>query len=112
MGFGVGVYDFFKGFQVYREYRIIEDTPRTPIRSIAMGLYAFAAEPAAAKLYSARSPARLAFLQSGYREVGGRPERSAWLETRQNRRRWNQVLFYLEDSTGKLLVDVHGAEYT
>jgi hypothetical protein len=38
MGFGVGLYTFFKGLRVYREYRLLEDTPETHIRSIAMGL--------------------------------------------------------------------------
>src|SRR2546430_11560150 len=40
VGFGFGLYSFFKGFRVYREYRVIEDTPETPIRSVAMGLVA------------------------------------------------------------------------
>ena len=38
VGFGFGLYSFFKGFRVYREYRVIEDTPEMPIRSIPMGL--------------------------------------------------------------------------
>src|SRR6266568_6048370 len=33
VGFGFGLYSFFKGFRVYREYRVIEDTPEMPIRS-------------------------------------------------------------------------------
>src|SRR5690349_17586972 len=40
LGFGFELYSFFKGFRVYREYRVIEDTPETPVRSIAMGLVA------------------------------------------------------------------------
>src|SRR5437762_8831524 len=38
IGFGAGVYFFFKGFKVYRELRVLEDTPCLPIRSIPMGL--------------------------------------------------------------------------
>ena len=26
LGFGAGLYSFFKGFRVYREYRVLEDT--------------------------------------------------------------------------------------
>ncbi len=33
-----GLYSFFKGFRIYREYRVVEDTPEIPIRSMAMGL--------------------------------------------------------------------------
>jgi len=38
LGFGFGIVSFFRGFKIYREYRILEDTPEVPIRSIAMGL--------------------------------------------------------------------------
>src|SRR5437016_9125146 len=38
MGFGTGLYSFLKGFRIYREYRILEDTPEAPVRAIAMGL--------------------------------------------------------------------------
>jgi len=38
LGFGAGLYTFFKGFRIYREYRVLEDTPEVPIRSVAMGL--------------------------------------------------------------------------
>lgn len=36
--FGVGILLFILGFRTYREYRILEDTPLAPIRSIPMGL--------------------------------------------------------------------------
>jgi hypothetical protein len=38
VGFFGGLWTFFKGFKVFREYKIIEDTPRIPIRSVPMGL--------------------------------------------------------------------------
>lgn len=38
LGFGFGLVSFFRGFKIYREYRILADTPEIPIRSIAMGL--------------------------------------------------------------------------
>ncbi len=37
VGFASGIYSFFKGFRVYRQYRVLEDTPEIPIRSIPMG---------------------------------------------------------------------------
>ena len=33
VGFGAGLYWFFKGFRVYREYRVLLDTPEIPIGS-------------------------------------------------------------------------------
>src|SRR2546426_5721322 len=38
MGFGSGLYWFFDGFRVYREYRVLVDMPESRIRSLAMGL--------------------------------------------------------------------------
>jgi hypothetical protein len=38
VGFFGGLWTFFKGFKVFREYKVIEDTPRIPIRSVPMGL--------------------------------------------------------------------------
>jgi hypothetical protein len=38
VGFFGGLWTFFKGFRVFREYKIIEDTPCIPIRSVSMGL--------------------------------------------------------------------------
>ena len=38
MGFGAGLYYFYKGFRTFREYRVLMDTPEIPIRSVAMGL--------------------------------------------------------------------------
>jgi hypothetical protein len=36
--FGAGLFWFFEGFRVYREYRALADTPEIPLRSVAMGL--------------------------------------------------------------------------
>jgi len=37
IGFGAGIYLFFKGFKVFRNYRMMADTPVVPIRSMPMG---------------------------------------------------------------------------
>jgi hypothetical protein len=42
---GGGLVSFFKGFRIYREYRVVEDTPEIPIRSIPMGSFTSADEP-------------------------------------------------------------------
>jgi hypothetical protein len=38
VGFFGGLWTFFKGFKVFREYKLIEDTPCIAIRSVPMGL--------------------------------------------------------------------------
>lgn len=38
LGFGAGIFMFFKGFRELRKYRLVADTPEIPIRSIPMGL--------------------------------------------------------------------------
>jgi hypothetical protein len=38
VGFFGGLWTFFRGFKVFREYKIVEDTPRIAIRSVPMGL--------------------------------------------------------------------------
>ncbi len=110
IGFCVGIYMFFKGFRELRKYRLIEDTPAIPIRSIPMG-----------------------FVQIQGKAEGERPIPSPishtpclaykvvidkWKHDSQNRSSgWSHdrtdvdgVKFYLSDSGGKVLVDVHGAE--
>ena len=37
IGLGAGLWVFFKGFRVMREYKVLQDTPRIPIRSVPMG---------------------------------------------------------------------------
>src|SRR5437762_9229767 len=38
LGTGAGIWTFFKGFRVFRELKIVADTPCMPIRSLPMGL--------------------------------------------------------------------------
>ena len=37
LGFGLGLYIFYKGFRQFRKYLLIADTPEIPIRSVPMG---------------------------------------------------------------------------
>ena len=110
MGFGVGLYDFFKGFQVYREYRIIEDTPRTPIRSIAMGLVHVRGRASGSETILSPVTHTSCFFYKVDIEKweGGRDAPPGWRHVKTDA---DGIKFYLEDSTGKVLVDVLGAEY-
>jgi hypothetical protein len=111
MGFGAGIFWFFKGFRVYREYRVLADTPEIPIRSIAMGLVEIhgKARPAAETLVN--GPV------SGIPCLFYKVDIERWVTDRQGghwshyRTDANGLSFYLEDRTGKVLVDAHRAEY-
>lgn len=111
VGFGGGIFWFFKGFRVYREYRVLADTPEMPIRSIAMGLVEIhgKARPAAETLVN--GPV------SGMPCLFYRVDIERWVKDKQGGH-WshyktdaNGLPFYLEDGTGKVLLDAHGAEY-
>ena len=109
LGFGFGLYTFYKGFRTFREYRVIADTPVIPIRSIPMGLV------------QVRGQAK------GDAPVTSPVSRSAcywykvviehWKTDSKGRGSWQHfrtdldgVKFHLEDSTGHVKVDAHDAE--
>ena len=112
VGFGFGLYSFFKGFRVYREYRVIEDTPEMPIRSIPMGLVQVrgktTGEPS---LTSPLSQTPCFFYRVDIeRFQGSRPDRIGGGSWSHYKTHANGAAFYLEDPTGKVLVDALDAE--
>jgi hypothetical protein len=109
VGFGAGLFWFFKGFRVYREYRVLADTPKIPIRSMAMGMVEIHGK--AKGQQTVLSP--VAKTPCFFYKV----DIEKWVQDK-NGGHWSHaatdadgVGFYLEDETGKVLVDAHGAEY-
>jgi hypothetical protein len=110
VGMGAGVFLFFKGFRVYREYRVLEDTPEAPIRSIAMGLVHIHGKARGDHLV----PSPVSKTPCFFYKV----DIEKWKTNSKGGGSWahykadaNGVPFYLEDSSGKVLVDAHRAEY-
>jgi hypothetical protein len=110
LGFGFGLYYFVKGFRVYREYRVLADTPEVPIRSMAMGLVEIHGK--------ARSEEQI------YSPVGNTPccfykvDIEKYVKDSKGRGRWahqatdaNGVPFYLEDASGRVRVDLQGVDF-
>ena len=103
-GTAFGVYLFFKGFKILREYRVLADTPRTPIRSAAMGLVEIHGRAAGDDyLVSPISRAPCYY----YKTVFER-----WVADDKGNGRWSHChtdedtkKFYLQDSTGRILVE-------
>jgi hypothetical protein len=109
VGFGAGLFWFFKGFRVYREYRVVADTPEIPIRSMAMGLvqiHGKAKGPQTVLSPVTKTPCFFykIDIERWVRDKDG----GHWSHAATDA---EGVRFYLEDATGKVLVDAHGAEY-
>jgi len=109
VGFGAGLFWFFKGFRVYREYRVLADTPEIPIRSVAMGLVEIHGQAKGPQTVLAPVTKTPCFFY--------KVDIERWVRDK-NGGHWSHAAsqaegtrFYLEDATGKVLVDAHGAEY-
>lgn len=107
--FGAGVYLFFKGFKVYWEYRVLKNLPVSAIRGLAMGLVRMRGRATGAESLLSpvtRQPCYFYNLHIAKWETDHR-NRHAWM-------RWSRdsdmVKFYLEDETGKVLLNPRGAE--
>lgn len=109
IGFILGLYWFFKGFGVFREYKVLADTPLVPIRSVAMGRVQIHGRAIGEKTLLSPVSNQPCFLY--------RVQIDRFLAQRQGQGRWDPYLtdmgtvgFYLEDDTGKVLVDPQEAE--
>jgi hypothetical protein len=108
VGFGAGLFWFIKGFRVYREYRVLADTPEIPIRSMAMGLVEIHGKAKGQQTVLSPVTKTPCFFY--------KVDIERWVRDK-NGGHWSHaateaegVRFYLEDATGKVLVDAHGAE--
>ncbi|MFZ0960127.1 MAG: hypothetical protein WAO35_04425 [Terriglobia bacterium] len=109
LGFVAGLYHFYKGFRIYREYRLLMDTPEIPIRSVAMGLVEIHGR--ATGIPPVPSPVTQTPCYFYKVDI------EQWVSSK-NGGNWQHVAtdadgkrFYLADGTGKVLVDPHNAEY-
>jgi hypothetical protein len=112
VGFGAGIFWFFKGFKIYREYRVLADTPEIPIRSMPMGLVEIhgKAQLAVEKLVDSpvtRTPCLFykVDIERYHRDSKGN---GSWSHYKTS---CSSLPFYLDDGTGKVLVNPCGAEY-
>ena len=108
VGACVGAYLFYRGFQMLQRKRLILDTPSSKVRSAAMGLVEITG--------LANGPYTMPAPVTGlpcyyYRTMAWRWERSG------KSSKWVKVAdeslnlpFYLDDNTGRVLVDPNGAE--
>jgi hypothetical protein len=109
LGFGGGLYMFFKGFREFRKYRLVADTPEIRIRSIPMGLVKIRGQALGEETLPSpltRTPCYLykVVVEQWHSESDGGGEwKHAATDT-------GSVKFYLQDSSGNVLVDSTDAE--
>lgn len=108
IGAGAGVYLFYRGFRLLQRKRLIEDTPTSKIRSAAMGLV----EVSGLANGPYTIPAPVSQLPCYFHRT------VVWIYVQSGKsKRWKKVAdarfhvpFYLEDETGRVLVDPSDAE--
>ncbi len=108
LGTGAGVWIFFKGFRVFREFKIVADTPCMPIRSIPMGLVQVRGQALTDQLIPSpitHTPCCFYQIKIERYETG---EHGGW---KHHRTDMDGAKFYIQDTTGKVLVDSYSAEY-
>lgn len=111
LGFAGGLFCFVKGFLIYRKFRVFEDTPEVPIRSIAMGLSHFHGKALGEQSVPAPVSKQSCYfyvLNIERWEKDSKGRGGAWMDYATLA---DGVKFYLKDTTGKIQVDAHGAEY-
>jgi hypothetical protein len=108
IGAMVGVYLFYRGFRMLQRKRLILDTPASKIRSAAMGLVELSG--LADGPYTTTSPIT-GMPCYYYRTIAWqwqqRGKNSEWVKVADES---FHVPFYLDDNTGRVLVDPQGAE--
>ena len=108
--FGAGLYFFFKGFRVFRKYRVLADTPEVPIRSIAMGLVEIHGKAKGDEFFHSPITNTPCFyykvdIERWQKDSKGR---GSWTHTRTDT---DGLRFYLEDASGEVLVNLYGVEF-
>jgi hypothetical protein len=109
-GIGLGLFLFLNGFRMLRYKRLILDTPLSKIHSASIGLVEVVGTPV--------GPHTLAAPVTGDPCFYYRVQAWQWTETDNGKSHvWKSVLdesfyipFFLEDATGRVLIDSQGAE--
>jgi hypothetical protein len=107
--FAVGVLLFYAGFRSYRRYRILADTPIMPIRSLAMGLtHARGKATGDDRLTGPLTGAPCFYYWVRVEKYVHRGKHSTWAPVSNE---MDRRPFYLDDGTGKVLVNAAYAEF-
>lgn len=110
VGFFAGLFWFYKGFATLKRKRLIENTPTSKVRSIAMGLVEVYGKVV---LYNDKSFAgpfskkKCVYYKYTIEEYRSSGKSSRWVMIKKED---NAAPFYLQDDTGSVFVDARDAE--
>lgn len=110
IGFFLGLFLFYKGFSWFKRKRLIEDIPTSKIRSIAMGLVEVKGKALQAKKEIKQSPLsgkKCIYYRYLVEKLVSSGKSSRWVRVKQGR---SDEPFFVEDETGKVMVDPKNAE--
>ncbi len=109
IGFFGGLYIFYMGFKNLRKKQLIENTPTSKVRSIAMGQVEVigAALPFENPIKSPFTNTPCVYYRWAVEEYRRSKNSSYWAEIAKGA---SKNRFYLQDDTGKVLIDPEGAE--
>ncbi len=109
VGIVVGIFGFFKGFQVRNKKNLIENIPTSTVRGMAVGLVEVKGQARCIEepltSYFAKAPC--VFFRYQVEELRSSGKNSRWVTIASYS---STNYFYLEDETGKVAVDPQGAE--
>jgi hypothetical protein len=108
IGAGAGMYWFYQGFRLLQRKRLILNTPSAKIRSASMGLVEISG--LATSPYVMTSPLKQVecyYYRSIAWELKQRGKDSQWVKVAEETL---HVPFYVDDGSGKVLIDPSGAE--
>jgi hypothetical protein len=105
-----GALTFGIGFWKYRQYRVFADTPRIPVRSVAMGLAHVAGTTTGGEpLTSPLTQVSCYYYEVRVeKKVQKSEDKEDWEEIHRDKA---EVPFYLQDDTASILVNPQAAEY-
>jgi predicted nucleic acid-binding Zn ribbon protein len=109
--FLVGGFLFVLGFRKYRQYRLLEDTPRAPVRSIPMGLVHLHGKSTGEQLLTSPLTRTPCYYYKAWVELWtmkGKDDRMDWETIRTEA---DARVFYLDDGTGKVRVIPYNADF-
>lgn len=111
LGFGAGIFFFFNGFKLLKRKRLMENTPTSNVRSLAMGfceIYGEAKTGIDGVLKSPFSGEDCLYFSYKIEEYRRSGKRSRWVTINKGS---DYVPFMLDDDTGMVLVNPGQAEF-
>jgi E3 Ubiquitin ligase len=108
IGMAMGVYWFYKGFRLLQRKRLILNTPASRIRSASMGLVEISGLAAGPHvLTSPLKQTECYYYRSLAWQLKQQGKSAQWVKVAEETL---HVPFYVDDNTGKILVDPRGAD--